>query len=170
MVTNIEAWIDADTGLMWEIKTKENIEYEYVWSKEWIEEWIEEALSPEDLTDDFSYLFKYIDHIDSIQFIKDDIKDAFSYSQKLNKKNYAGFSNWRVPTLEELETLLTEETNNDLYIKYPLSKNTASNVYWSSTTNAYSTGGAWIVYFSNGLQGTYNKAHSYYVRCVRAGQ
>ncbi len=147
---NIEAWIDTDTGLMWEVKTKENIGHYYVWSKEYIEK----AYFPEKLTDD--------------------VKDAFSYAQKLNANNHAGFSDWRVPTHKELKTVLTKEKNNGYYIKYPLSKNTAntaSSHYWSSTTDASYTGGAWIVYFSNGTQDNFgNKTGSNYVRCVRAGQ
>ena len=143
---NIEAWIDADTGLMWEVKTEKNIKHSYVWSKEYIEE----AYYPERLTDD--------------------VKDAFSYVQKLNANNHAGFSNWRVPTKEELKTLPTEEKNNDYNIKYPLSKNTASYYYWSSTTRANGTGNAWVVLFYYGNQYYDDRTSSYYVRCVRAGQ
>ena len=138
---NIEAWIDTDTGLMWEIKTKENIKHLYVWSKEEIQT----ALSPKNLTDD--------------------VKDAFSYAQKLNANNHAGFSNWRVPTIQELKTL-TKEKNKDYYIKYPLSKNIIFNGYWSSVSSANDTN-AWIVVLYNGGQGRNDKTNSYYVRCVR---
>ena len=146
---NIEAWIDTDTGLMWEIKTEENIEHYYVWSKEEIQT----ALRPKNLTDD--------------------VKDTFSYAKKLNANNHAGFSDWRVPTIEELQTLLREQENNDYHIKYPLSKNTAISFfsyYWSSTTNADGTGSAWIVGFRSGNQYDVHKTYSSYVRCVRAGQ
>ena len=132
---NIEAWIDADTGLMWEIKTEENIEHQYVWSKEEIQT----AHQPKKLTDD--------------------VKDAFSYAEKLNANNYAGFNDWRVPTIEELETLLTK--------KYNLSNN---YYYWSSTTNALYTVSAWGVNFYDGYTNDYYKTDSLYVRCVRGGQ
>ena len=138
---NIEAWIDADTGLMWEVKTAENIKHGYVWSKEWIKN----SRYQERLTDD--------------------VKDTFSYAQKLNANNHGGFSDWRVPTHEELKTVYTKEKNNGYYIKYPLSKNTASDDYWSSTAT-----GVWIVNFNIGYQGRYRETNSYYVRCVRAGQ
>jgi len=141
----IDAWIDKDTGLMWEVKTKENIKYKYVWS----EEWIEKAYEPEEL--------------------KDSVKDAFSYAKKLNEMNYAGFNDWRFPTKEELKTLLIKERNNNLYIKLPLSKN-SSNYYWSSTTYASSTSYAWFVNFYYGNQSYYVKTDNFYVRCVRAGQ
>lgn len=142
---NIQAWVDADTALMWEVKTENNIEHRYVWS----EEEIERAEDSEELTDD--------------------AKDAFSYAQKLNTNNHAGFSDWRVPRKEELGTLYTEKRNNSYHIKYPLSK-TASSNYWSSTTLANFTGKAWIVGFSVGSQYYNNKTDNYYVCCVRAGQ
>ena len=140
---NIEAWIDADTGLMWEIKTEENIKYAYVWSKEEIQT----AWGPEYLTDD--------------------VKDTFSYVQKLNGNNHTGFSDWRVPTLGELKTVLTKEKNNDLYIKYPLSKNTVSDYYWSSTTYASHSDLAWYVDFRTGYTNDYYKPFGTFVRCVR---
>jgi len=34
---NIDAWIDKDTGLMWEVKTGKNIKHEYVWSEDNVE-------------------------------------------------------------------------------------------------------------------------------------
>lgn len=139
----VEAWIDKDTGLMWEVKTKENIEHKYIWS----EEWIEKALCPECLTDS--------------------VKDAFSYAKKLNELNYAGFSDWRIPTMEELETLLTKKKVNDWYIKFPLSKNSSSG-YWSSiATEFYEDDSADGAYFRTGGKFNDNKCTNQYVRCVR---
>ena len=141
----IEAWIDKDTGLMWEVKTKENIEHEYVWSEEWI----------------------------GSESLSDNAEGAFSYAQKLNELSYAGFSDWRVPTKKELETLLTRETVNDHCIKIPLSKNSISS-YWSSTTreysNEYSKNVAFIVDFYLGIDSWLTKDYSTMVRCVREGQ
>lgn len=141
----IDAWIDKDTGLMWEVKTKENIEHRYVWS----EEWIKDAKYPECLTDS--------------------VKDAFAYAKKLNELNYAGFSDWRIPTIKELETLLRKEKNNDTYAKLSLSKN-CSGYYWSSTTYEGYKDVAWYVDFSDGYVGGNCKYLKNNVRCVRAGQ
>ena len=139
---NILAWKDVETGLMWEVKNKENIEHHYVWS----EKWVERAWHPEELTDD--------------------VKDAFSYAKKLNKINYAGFNDWRVPTKEELETILTEEKINDYFIKKPLSKNT-EGYYWSSSFYADRHFYAWHVHFVNGDTYYDVKNISSFVRCVR---
>ena len=77
-----------------------------------------------------------------------------------NKKKSVG--KFRVPTIQELLTLVD-------YTKYNPASNEAitSNYYWSSTTYAYYTDGAWLLDFSYGDQYDDVKANSYYVRCVR---
>ena len=44
-------------------------------------------------------------------------EEAFSYAEELNEMNYGGFNDWRVPTINELKTLVTEEKINDFFIK-----------------------------------------------------
>jgi len=76
-------------------------------------------------------------------------------------------SNWRVPTIKELLTLVD-------YSKWvPAVKEDCplpfenSSYYWSSTNDANDTNYAWYVDFYNGrVDGSY-KTDSYYVRCVR---
>lgn len=46
----------------------------------------------------------------------------------------------------------------------------SSSNYWSSTTNANSTGHAWNVNFNNGNSNNNNKTNNNYVRCVRGGE
>ena len=137
-----EVWLDSDTGLMWEMKTEENIGHKYVWSQENVAQ----AQNPELLTDD--------------------VKDAFSYADKLNSNGFGGYDDWRVPTLEELKTLLT---NKNYFIKDELSKNSSGD-YWSSTTNKRDKGSAWIVYFGGGYVNGISNDANVYVRCVRAEQ
>ena len=85
-------------------------------------------------------------------------QEAMDYCNKLGK-------GWRLPTIEELASCID-------YSKYnPASKmNFKSDYYWSSTTDVYSTGNAWLVGFSVGYVGSFNKALSLYVRPVRGGQ
>jgi|GEM_PF-5512599 len=87
---------------------------------------------------------------------------------QLNALNFGGHNDWRLPTREELRSI----------VKYSLSSpaitteyfpNTKSNNYWSSSTGANSTSYAWNVYFLNGSDNNYNKSGSYYVRAVRGG-
>jgi len=91
---------------------------------------------------------------------------AKAYIEELNSKKFAGYSDWRLPTVDELKSLLTPETqSNGLYINPIFDKN--QSWCWSSDNRA--SGVAWLVYFLNGLVYWYNVNFSY-VRAVRSRQ
>ena len=80
-----------------------------------------------------------------------------------------GKSDWRLPNIYELTTLLDNTKSSEPYVIDAI-ENIASSYYWSSTTYASDSSGAWGVGFSNGYDGWVFKTDSNYVRCVRAGQ
>jgi len=90
---------------------------------------------------------------------------AIDYCEALT---LGGQSDWRVPNINELNSLVDDTLFNPAI--NPAFLNTISNGYWSSTTLASSTATAWLVYFDDGGQGGNGKANNDYVRCVRAGQ
>ena len=94
--------------------------------------------------------------------------DAMVWAEKLD---YAGYHDWRLPTKEELETLLKKGGGRpEVYINSNGFSNTQSSYYWSSTSRASNPSSAWDVDFGDGVV-DYNKKVSYfYVRCVRGGQ
>lgn len=81
----------------------------------------------------------------------------------------AGYDDWRLPNRNELQTLVDYAEFNPAIdiVRFP---GAMSSYYCSSTTYAYNTGYAWLVYFGNGHVYSVHKSGSYYVRAVRAGQ
>ena len=100
-------------------------------------------------------------------------------SGKVGNWNYAkaycenltlgGKSDWRLPNIYELTTLIDNTKSTKPYIIDGFD-NVASNGYWSSNTHAFNSSNAWYVYFGYGNNRPNDKADSDYVRCVRAGQ
>jgi len=62
---------------------------------------------------------------------------AKKYVKELNKKKFAGYKDWRIPTIEELYSLLQPETNKELYI-HPVFA-TKPSLCWSMDTSDMAT-------------------------------
>ena len=87
----------------------------------------------------------------------------------LNSAHFGGYSDWRMPMINELIDIVNYGTYNPS-ISTAYFPNTQSSWYWSSTTYASYTNGAWFVNFDDGLDTNYDKSSGYYVRAVRGGQ
>jgi hypothetical protein len=96
--------------------------------------------------------------------IQKDWQGAKEYCQGLK---LAGFRDWRLPNLYELESIV--DTNREPMVKKEF-KNTTPDLYWSSSEIQSDSDYAWSVYFKHGYSYGYSKADKYHVRCVRAGQ
>jgi hypothetical protein len=106
-------------------------------------------------------------------FDKEDGTVFTSFLAQLNTSPcFAGHCGWRLPTVEELQTILLE--------RWPCSTtpcvdgtfgSTAADRYWSSTTYATDPTFAWYVSFASGSVGAGNKGFSDFVRAraVRGG-
>ncbi len=81
---------------------------------------------------------------------------------------------WRLPTIEELATLVDDtQSNPALPSGHPFDTDAVqSSWYWSSTTNASDATGAWYVNFNSGnvYDVSYKGSNNFYVWCVRGGQ
>jgi uncharacterized caspase-like protein len=87
----------------------------------------------------------------------------------LNRRGYAGYSDWRLPTVEEGASLLERtEMNGNLYIDPKFS---ASQIaIWTSDLVSGYSGRAWTVGFVYGNVDWTKVDSLYYVRPVRSGQ
>lgn len=86
---------------------------------------------------------------------------ALNYPQNLNTKNYCGFSDWRLPNVVELESLVDSEAVNQAdnlnaqgFINVQGSGPTDASGYWTSTSNPVLPGKAWGVDMHNGCVGS----------------
>ena len=73
---------------------------------------------------------------------------AFEYAASLNRQRYAGFADWRVPTIEELASLMeAEKMSTNLYLSPLFGK----NPLWCWSADRSDSGQkAWYASFSSG--------------------
>ena len=120
-----------------------------------------------------------VDHVTGLMWQQSGSKnsmpyqDAPKYIEELNRKRFAGYSDWRLPTIPELMSLLEpEKKNGDLFID-PVFDET-QRWCWSAdirqAKNGISPGSAWLVLFSNGNMYWANLTNDRYVRAVRSRQ
>ena len=93
-----------------------------------------------------------IDHATELMWYQSGSKEYFNLKKALkwikmaNKKNYASFNDWRLPTLEEASSLLEHEMKDGYFIDPVFDKRQWGT--WTGDKNGRSN--AWIVTFVNG--------------------
>jgi len=96
--------------------------------------------------------------------------EAFDYIQCLNKSNFLGYSDWRLPNINELKSLFNggQEYPSE-WLKSQGFERVYPYWYWSSTTYAPETGAAWFMSMGYGHTSGYDKNSVNYVWPVRGG-
>jgi hypothetical protein len=90
--------------------------------------------------------------------------EAIKWVENLKAKGFAGFHDWRLPTLEEAMSLMEPQTNeSNLYIDSRFDPTQA----WIWTIDKYASSLEWVVYFGNGYCGLPRFDGNGCVRAVR---
>jgi len=89
---------------------------------------------------------------------------AASHIQQLNAKNYGGYKDWRLPTLEEAMSLMEPKQHGELYLDPVFER----KQWWIWTADIESAGRAWHVFFANGVCSHDVFGVDFYVRAVRS--
>lgn len=100
--------------------------------------------------------------------------NVITNAQGLNGTSYGGYTDWRLPNIKELHTLVEGQASgpalsNKAMTDTPFT-DIQSDYYWSSTFYADTTDGAWGMNLVNGSIGSVNRAGPYYLLPVRGGQ
>lgn len=99
-------------------------------------------------------------------------QEAQDWLKQVNQRGWCGYKDWRLPTLEELKSLLLPKKQQGLYLRRDVFTDVSAENYWVWTSspvadfNSY----AWVIYFGNGGTGNCTKDTNHYVRVVRSGQ
>lgn len=93
---------------------------------------------------------------------------AKDFVLKLNQQKHAGFSDWRLPTIEELASLLEpEKKNGDLHID-PVFGSKQHSCWSADQATVKSSRPAWVIYFRDGAVGYGTGGPRRYARAVRS--
>jgi len=103
----------------------------------------------------------------SYQSCEQSVCNTEAFIALLNANRFCGKSDWRLPTREELRSLVDygihfpgPTINHDIF------PNTRSEFYWSANSDAEDQDSAWGIGFSFGYDYSYLKVHAAYVRAV----
>ena len=94
--------------------------------------------------------------------------NTLSFTANINKANLCGNSDWRLPSLDELNTIVDYYGESDTLINTDFFPNTQMNTYWTSVSVTKSPKLAFEVPFFYGGSNAREKTIDTFVRLVRS--
>jgi len=94
--------------------------------------------------------------------VNEELEDKWRLAESYCKTlNLLGFSDWRLPTKDELVAVSHDSKNSKVF------KHVAQDTYWSSDVDAKDSVNEWSVYPTNGYASVNDKCDTAHLRCVR---
>jgi hypothetical protein len=93
-----------------------------------------------------------------------------AYVARVNAAGWCGKSDWRMPTIKELEGIVSFGTSGPAIDTNYFPNTPPDSVVWSGSPDAYGLDGAWFVSFYGGHSSHYGRYYYNQVRLVRGGQ
>jgi hypothetical protein len=145
---------DTKNGLMWEVKSKDDA-----------------MRKPDNLYSWFDPEDKALPGVTDGGRCKGDADcDTHAYVEVMNKKNFCGHSDWRLPTREEMMALVSSgDGKNKVKINSSYFPQALPSWYWTAESNRSRPEFAWYVYFKNGMSLNDLKENPKHIRLVRSG-
>jgi len=144
---------DTDNGLMWEVKSKDNL----MRSSNNLYSWLK--TDDKQLSNGFA---------DGGRCQGDIACDTNAYVQAMNKQNFCGHNDWRLPTRQQMQTLVYLKNNDEpVKINKDYFPETVASWYWTASENNDNNNFAWYVLFRNGLSLSDLKERPKHIRLVR---
>lgn len=144
---------DNVTGLIWEVKTASDEQSNYD--------------DPHDPDNTYTWYDSNPDSNGGDPGIDGDNTDTEDFINAINTARFGKFSDWRMPTKEELLSIIDYNAVGPA-IDTAYFKNTISSYYWTATTFSDSIDNAIKINFNYGTEGYHEKSGAYYVRAVRS--
>jgi hypothetical protein len=88
------------------------------------------------------------------------------FIDRMNQNMFGGFSDWRIPEMDELNTL-TNIRHHRPSINPQYFPNTRASDYWTATPHVNDTSQGWCVSFFHGNDSIQSRQSAFYVRAVR---
>ncbi len=155
---------DRVTGLMWEVKTADG----------GLRDWNKRYTNFDNAAEEQFWTGSA--WVNPTQAQVDSPSNSVGFKNSVNVQGLCGFHDWRLPTLEELQSILdtsraTKPSRTPtLTIDANWFPNTQVAAYWSASPGIDNPTSAWYVYFGKG--GTFKtiRPYNYFVRLVRGSR